>query len=249
MEQANTFNFIKGHKDDTGHLHTDFDLRIINGADEEAISVPNIKMNGAKVIRTLLERCCTRIGTIYKSDTPNKEWTEIIQGLDVGDQDVMLLRLREISMGNELETHYTCPDKECKTKIDLFIEVDEIPVKEWTGKDFIEFDLPHGGKLKDGSIAKKGRMRFPNGLDREMLDTVIRKNVGKANTSLLTRVVMDVEGQKVTDAFIRDLSTKDRQYLMQLIKDEGFGLDLKVEVECPNCGETFTASLNVVNFI
>lgn len=246
--EGTTFNFLRGYEDATGFMHTDFEIRPMDGSDEEAIANPMTRKNGAKVIRVLLERCCIRIGTIYQSDLKEKEWTEIIQSLNTGDQDVMLLHLRAISVGEDLETHYKCPDPECKTDIKVLVNVDEIEMKPWNGNKFIEFELPNGGYLKD-SLLKTGKLRHPNGLDREILDGVIRKNVGKANTSLLTRLIVDMEGKKVDDSFVRNLSYKDRQYLLDLLKDEGFGVDLNVEVTCPNCSETFEASLNVVNFI
>ena len=100
-----TFDFVRGYTDESGTTHKDFELREMNGSDEEAISKPEIKSNGAKIGRTLLERCCLRIGTIYKSEVKSQEWREIIQSLAVGDQDIMLLRLREISLGDR---KYVC---------------------------------------------------------------------------------------------------------------------------------------------
>ena len=93
-----TFEFLAGYIDNGGNLHKDFELREIDGSDEEAISKGEIRSNGAKVVRTLLERCCTRIGTIHKEDVKSNEWREIIQSLYIGDQDIMLLKLRQISL-------------------------------------------------------------------------------------------------------------------------------------------------------
>lgn len=244
-----TFDFIRGYRDEEGNLHTDFELREMNGTDEEAISKPAIKSNGGKIVRVLLERCCVRIGTIYKEDVKASKWQEIIQSLAIGDQDIMLLRLRQISLGEEIETQYECPDENCKTKINLFVDVDELTINPFKGEDIIEFDLPKGGALKDGTIVKRGKLRLPNGLDREALDSVIRKNVGQANTLMLTRCITELEGTAIHDDFVRNLSMKDRNYLNDLLKENSFGVDMSVEVECPECYETFKASLNAVNFL
>lgn len=243
------FDFVKGYTDETGNIHKDFELREMTGSDEEAISKPEIKSNGAKVGRTLLERCCIRIGTIYKSDVKSQEWREIIQSLSVGDQDIMLLKLRAISLGDEIETKYECVDKSCKADITTIISIDELEINPYNGQELIDFELPKGLKDKEGNLITKGKLRLPNGLDREVLDGVIRKNQGLANTMMLTRCIVELEGAKVHDDFVRQLSMKDRNYLSDLIKENSFGVSTIVDVDCPNCGESFKASLNVVNFI
>lgn len=248
-ELGEVFDFVKGYVDESGTLHKDFELREMNGSDEEAISKAEIKSNGAKMGRTLLERCCTRIGTIYKSDVKSQEWREMIQSLSVGDQDIMLLKLREISLGDEIETNYECVDSNCKSKITNIITIDELEITPYNGQELIDFELPKGLKDKDGNLIRNGKLRLPNGLDREVLDGVIRKNQGLANTMMLTRCIVELEGAKVHDDFVRNLSMKDRNYLSEIIKENTFGVNTTVEVTCPNCGETFKASLNAVNFI
>ena len=247
--ELNEFDLLAGYEDEHGTVHKDFAIREINGSDEEAISKSEIKSNGAKVIRTLLERCCERIGTINKSDVKPNAWREIIQSLTVADQDIMLLRLRQISLGDELETEYKCPDSNCKSDIKVLVDIEELEILPFQGDRVISFELPKGGLDKDGNRVKKGKLRFPTGLDREVLDSVVRKNSGLANTMMLTRLITELEGTKVHDDFVRNLSVKDRQYLMNLLKEHSYGINLEVEVTCPSCMETFTASLNTVNFI
>ena len=51
------------------------------------------------------------------------------------------------------------------------------------------------------------------------------------------------------DDIVRNLSLRDRNYLLDVLNENRFGVDLTVEVECPTCGETFKASLNATNFL
>lgn len=244
-----TFELLKGYKDENGVVHKEFELREMNGADEEAISKKEIKSNGAKILRTLLTRCCLRIGTIEKASVKDSKWTDIIQSLVVADQDYMILKLREISIGEEIETSYKCPDEDCKSDIIVTTTIDELEITPFDGEDIIEFELPKGFRDKDGNILKKGKLRHPNGLDREILDGIARKNIGHANTLMLTRCITELEGIKVYDELVRDLSVKDRNYLLKLLQEHKFGVNLEVDVECPSCYESFRASLNVANFI
>lgn len=249
ISTGETFDLIQGYKDEEGTLHTEVEVREMNGTDEEAISKKDINSNGGKVVRTLLERCVLRIGTIYRDEVKSNKWREIIQELSVGDQDYILLKIRQASLGDEIETQYECPDPNCKEKIITTITVDELPIVPFNGQHTIEFELPRGHVTKDGTVLRKGKLRHPNGLDREALDTVMRKNSGLANTLMLSRCIVELEGIKVHDDIVRNLSMKDRNYLLSLINENRFGVDLAVEVECPTCAETFKASLNATNFI
>ena len=66
---------------------------------------------------------------------------------------------------------------------------------------------------------------------------------------MLSRCIIDLEGIKVHDDIVRNLSLRDRNYLLDVLNENRFGVDLTVEVECPTCGETFKASLNATNFL
>lgn len=244
-----TFEMLVGYVDQDGNVHREFEVREMNGLDEEAISKNSIKNNGGKILRTILERCCVRIGTIERSEVKPSKWTDIIQDLTVDDQDYILFKIRELSYGEEIECKHTCPNPECKEEIITTIETDELEVIPFDGQHTIEFELPKGFKDKDGNLLRRGKIRRPNGLDREILDNVIRKNVGQANTLMLSRCIVELEGIKVYDDLVRSLSVKDRNYLVKLIEEHKCGVNLAIDIECPNCYEEFKASLNAVNFI
>lgn len=245
-----TFELLRPYVDKDGVSHLDFEIREMDGSDEEAIAKKEIKSNGAKVLRTLLARCCYRIGTLEKADMRDAKWAEIIQSLPVADQDYMIMQLRKISLGEEIETKHICPDPECKAEILTTIDIDEdLEITPFDGVTEIEFELPKGYTNKEGNVLKKGKLRYPNGLDREILDGVARKNLGHANTLMLTRLITELEGEKVDDDIVRSLSMKDRKYLLDLLDEHKYGVKLEVEVECPECYESFKASLNAVNFI
>lgn len=70
-----------------------------------------------------------------------------------------------------------------------------------------------------------------------------------ASTLLLTRIVK-IEGVVVTDDVIRGLSSRDREYLLELLGEYKFGYNMdELEVECPECGETTLVSLNNADFL
>lgn len=241
-------NFLKGYKDENGVIHTEFEYREMNGTDEEAIAKPKVKSSGSMITRVLLERCIIRIGTIEKSSVKPSEWTDIIQSLAIGDQDFAMLKIRELSLGEEFEVTHKCPT--CKTKINSVFTLDELPLVPYNGLEEVEFELPRGYKDKDGKIHKTGVMRHATGLDREVLDKMVSQNPSMANTLLLARCIKSLGTAPITDDLLRNLSMKDRNYLFALIRDISFGYDVSdFEIECPNCERELNISFNQTDFL
>lgn len=241
-------NFLKGYKDENGVIHTEFEYREMNGTDEEAIAKPKVKSSGSMITRVLLERCILRIGTIEKSSVKPSEWTDIIQSLAIGDQDFAMLKIRELSLGEEFEVTHKCPT--CKTKINSVFTLDELPLVPYNGLEEVEFELPRGYKDKDGKIHKTGVMRHATGLDREVLDKMVSQNPSMANTLLLARCIKSLGTAPITDDLLRNLSMKDRNYLFALIRDISFGYDVSdFEIECPNCERELNISFNQTDFL
>ena len=113
----------------------------------------------------------------------------------------------------------------------------------------IKFTLQRGYKDKKGVVHKEGTMRLPNGLDREILTPLAKKNLARANTVLLTRLCKFTDGMPVDEDVMSSLTVKDREYLNTLLGENNFGYVLSVEVECDQCGEIFEGNINAVNFL
>ena len=245
--ETDKFNLLAGYIDEDGNNHTTFTLREMTGRDEEAISKSDIKQNGAKLISILLERCVTSIGSLTKKEVGIEKWREIIKSLLVGDQDYMLIKLRELSMGGEIEVTHTCPN--CKESLKTIFEVSELDIEPFKGQRVVPFSLPKGYIDKKGNVHRDGTMRLPTGQDREILTPIARKNVAQASTLMLTRLCKFDEGCSVTEEVMRDLTVRDREYLQKVLHENLFGINLEVDVVCTSCGEDFKGNLNATNFI
>ena len=248
-DDESVFEMLAGYKDQDGVIHREFTLREMTGKDEEAIHKSDIKSNGSKVVSILLARCVTRIGTLTPKSVGKNRWEELIKSLFTGDQDYMLIQLRKISIGEEIELNHVCPNKECKTKLKTIIDVDELEVVPFSGERVIEFELPRGYKDKKGVVHKTGTMRLPTGFDREVLTPLAKTNLAKAETVMLTRLCKFDDGAYVDDDVMGSLSIRDREYLQKLLQEHFFGVKLETEITCDSCGESFMGSFNASNFI
>lgn len=249
-DDSPVFEMLAGYKDKDGVVHKEFTLREMTGKDEEAIHKTDVKNNGSKVVTVLLTRCVTRIGTLTpKSVGGRQKWEEIIRSLYTGDQDYMLIQLRKISVGEEVELNHVCPNKDCKAKLHTILTLDELEVLPFDGVRDIEFELPRGYKDRKGVKHTAGVMRLPTGLDREVLTPLAKTNLAKAETVMLTRLCKFDDGAYVDEDVMSSLSIRDREYLQKLLREHFFGVKLETEVVCDSCGETFIGSFNASNFI
>ena len=246
-EEPIEYEMLCGYTDSNGVLHKTYTLREMTGRDEEAISKPEVKQNPTKAINILLSRCVLSIGTLERKSFQSNEWMNIIQSLYTGDQDVILMQLRKMSISDEIEVQHTCPN--CKAKLRTVLGVDELDIVPFKGSIVVPFTLSRGYKDKKGEVHKEGKMRLANGLDREILTPLAKKNLARANTVLLTRLCKFNDGTYIDEDVMAGLTIKDREYLNELLNENAFGYDLSVDVSCDQCGETFRGSLNVVNFL
>ena len=247
-DDANTeYEMLCGYKDNDGIVHKTYTIREMTGRDEEAISKPEVKQNPTKAINVLLSRCVLSIGTLEKKSFQSNDWMKIIQSLYSGDQDIMLMQLRKMSISDEIEVHHSCPN--CGAKLVTVLSVDELNIVPFKGSTVIKFSLSKGYKDKKGEVHRDGTMRLANGLDRELLTPLAKKNLARANTVLLTRLCKFDDGTYIDEDVMANLTVKDREYLNGLLNDNAFGYDLYVDVDCDQCGENFRGSLNMVNFL
>lgn len=246
-DDEEVFELLAGYVDSNNVTHKEFTLREITGKDEEAIHKGDVKNNSSRVVTILLTRCVTRLGTITPKSVGLKKWEEIIKSLYVGDQDYMLMQLRKISVGEQLEVSHTCPN--CNTKLNTTVNIDELEIVPYNGERVTPFELPRGYKDKKGEVHKSGTMRRPTGLDREILTPLAKTNIARAETVMLTRLCKFNDGLPVDDDIMGNLSIRDREYLQKLLQENYFGIKLETEVICDSCGESFTGTFNATNFM
>lgn len=238
---------LAGYTDKNGVFHDTFTYREMNGKDEEAISKSDVRVNGAKMMNILVERCVTQIGTLTKKECGTAEWGKIVRELLGGDLDYMAFKIRELSKGKEVEFTHKCP--ECGTKLTTIVQTDEFNIKPYMGKSSIDFELIRGYKDAKGQIHKTGTLRLPNGFDREVVTPLFKKNVSTAMSMLLTRLVTFSDGAMVTQNQISEMTLRDREILEKIIKDNTFGIDTTIDIVCSSCGTDISGEAGQSNFL
>src|SRR5437016_14407777 len=92
-----------GYTDEHGQLHRTVVLRKMTGKEEAILADRRNQRNGGKLVTELLSSCLVRLG-----DMP-KNGTAVVEGMYSADRNYLLLKLRTITFGSELQARYTCP--------------------------------------------------------------------------------------------------------------------------------------------
>ena len=117
------FTLPKGYVDKDGALHREVVLREITGADQEAMLSPQLRQNPAKMLTALLARVVVRLGTLDKGRID----TNVTANLFKTDRDFLVMKLKEIDSGPEMEMDVECPD--CGKKFKAFLDMSDFFVK------------------------------------------------------------------------------------------------------------------------
>ena len=238
---------IAGYVDKNGVLHDTFSYREMDGTDEEALNKADVRVNGARMIYTLCERCVVAIGSIQKKEVGMVEWSKIIRNMLTGDLDYMALKIRALSIGNIITFQHQCPH--CGKELITEVNVEELPIIPFKGMREIDFELTRGYTDLKGNVCKTGTIHLPTGADREAIVPFVRKNIATAYTVFLTRCAKFNEAGSITQSQIAKMTVKDRNYLQSILKDNAFGVDTAVNnLVCDSCGFSFDKEVGSSDF-
>ena len=220
---------VGGIIDPTGIIDT-ATVRELNGRDEEIIvKAPNV----AKAMIAILSRGVESIGG-------EKATNEDIEALLAADRDLLLMKIREVTFGAELEFSLECPF--CGESTETAINIaEDIPVK------YLEnpvHDRSFTVPLRKGGVAE---VRLPTGVTQKNIAAAAgNKTVAELNTLMLYGCVKTINGRDVIDmSQILNLGIADRNKIIEELNSRSPGPQWdQVKKTCPNCEEEVTLPLS-----
>ena len=128
MNEANTageytFTLPKGYTDEKGTLHREITIKEITGADQEAMLNPQLKNNPARMLTALMARVIVKLGTLESKDIGTHVTAQMLKS----DRDFLILKLKEIDAGPEMEIDVECPS--CSHKFKATLDVSDFFVR------------------------------------------------------------------------------------------------------------------------
>src|SRR5215467_14589724 len=145
-----------GYTDQEGSIHRRVVLRKMTGREEAILADRKYARNGGKLVTELLHSCIVEVEGLE----PNGRGP--VTGMYSADRNYLLLKLRSITFGSELEATYTCPG--CGESISTLEDLEELPVRmvpEGEELQELAIELEDGYVDKEGSVHTALTMRLP----------------------------------------------------------------------------------------
>lgn len=214
------------------------EVRELTGADEEALA--RVQGSFSRWVSLLLELAVEKIDNV-SADTDN------VGALLVGDRDYLLMAIRKVTWGPEIELSGVQCAK-CREFFDVTVHTDDIPIKTLPSRADVNFTVA----LRNGCSAE---VRLPNGHDQAVYLEKEDLSNAQRNTLLLQRCVESITQPSGVEmpvagfpSMVREgLSLPDRTRLLHAINSKMPGARYnEVPVKCPECGETTEFGLGPV---
>ena len=241
-----------GYLDDQGHRQRQVVLRKMTGREEAILADKRNQRNGGRLISELLASCIVRIG----GESPNGHTQKAVSSMYSVDRNFLLLKLRSITFGPELEASYNCPH--CGEVIRTVENLEQLPVRtleDGQSGEEISLELEDGYVDRDGQMHTALTLRLPQGADEEAVAPQVRQNPAEGKNCLLARCMkslgdlprqrMEAIGPKI----ISELTLADRRKIDRAVNQAAPGINLIKQVECPQCNQTFQSTLDLSRFL
>lgn len=244
------FTLPVGYTDPQGRTHRRVTLRKMTGREEAILADRKYQRNGGKLVTELLHSCLVRLGDLEANGRGP------VSGMYSVDRNYLLLKLRSITFGSELEATYTCPS--CGESTRVTEDLDGLPVRvvpEGEDQPEVTVELEDGYVDREGQVHTALTLRLPTGADEEAVAPQMRENASLGKNALLARCMrtlgevpphrMEALGPRI----MSELTLTDRRRIDRALNEAAPGVDLVRELECSSCGKGFSASLDLSNFL
>jgi hypothetical protein len=234
-----------GYVDDNGVVHQEVEISPLTGREEDLLAA-NQGREVASLVTTVLQRCIQRIGTI----APMTE--DVIRNLLVADRQYLLLKLRELTLGDYVRATICCPWPGCGKKIMVSFTINDIPVTESIDKGPIyRMELsPEATFVSElGEAYREVAFRLPNGEDQELISPLLVQNEAQALTLLLQRCLHSISSlQHPNQDVVNRLSPLARIEIEQQMEAVAPKVELTMESKCPECGRDYAVPFDIQHF-
>jgi hypothetical protein len=248
MEQGADFLMASlpgGYIDGEGNVHHEVELTPLTGREEELLAGYSAQDLASRVT-TVLQRCIRRIGTVSPVSR------DLISSLLIADRQYLLLKLRELTHGRDIQASLNCPWPDCGQPIMVNFSMDKIPVVELVDPEptyTMELSAEAAFVTDSGESYRNVCFRLPNGSDQEVLIPILLNDEIKAQTTLLKRCIQSIGTvADLPDTNVEQLSPLARQEIETRMETLAPKVELTMESTCPDCGRDYAAPFDIQTF-
>src|SRR5262245_21786832 len=248
IPEAGLFVLPGGYVADDGALHCEVELSPLTGRLEERLFDAPFHTPSASAITILLAGCIKRLGTLATVDA------EVVKGLLVGDREYLLIRLRQMAFGPEVEAVWRCVNPHCLKPMDISFSLAELSIerKAMATRFFThKFSLVEnsGAVVAPGLDGCEVKVRLPTGGDQEALAAIFHDDPAAAINQLLARCLQSGSGGRSLDAAeVAQWPAAARHELYEAMWRLAPQVTIELDLTCPECRKYFVADFDFTEF-
>lgn len=220
--------YIPEENGEPAKVITECEVREMTGEDEDLLGSRKVPPH-QKVVG-LIGRCVTRIGDI----TDRAIIHNLIPQLPGGDRLFLLIKIRQVSLGDVVPYDIVCP--KCEKSHMYTFDLNDFVVRNMPDrfKRVYEVKLPSG---------KEAIFHLMLGSDEARMEKA-SSDLDGASLPIWARLDL-LNGKAPTINDVKRLSLRDRAYLRGMFEEVEGGVDLGLELECAHCGFEFEDRLDL----
>ena len=189
----------------------------MTGAEEELLTNQRLIRTG-DAVNQVLANCTLRIGD------DEEIGPKVVMDMLSGDRLFTLVKLRQVSLGDEVELDLVCPSAACRAKNRVTVNLDDLLVTPYGEEREFMFTLPTSGS--------KVRFVYLDGHKEKRLAQMEEPSLSAA---MMIRI-LDIDGNAPTKKTLNEMSMRDRSALRQEMLRVDAGIDTSIESDCDSCG-------------
>jgi hypothetical protein len=226
--------------DDAGRAHRKVRVRELTGADEERLF--DRARGGARRVSAFLAHAIESVDGV--AGAIDEAFADSLQ---IGDRDYLLLRLRQMDLGDAVHQVMRCPA--CARKVDVDFCISELPVRRLPDPQAIVTLAAAAETCAAAAAPQALQLRWPTGADQAAVEELALVNPAAANTRLYARLVHDVDGQGPPDeAAVRAWPVALRARVGAWLEAHVPGPDLFLDLACPHCNADMSYAFDLPAF-
>lgn len=196
----------------------------MTGVEEELLTNQRLIRSG-DAVNHVLANCVLRVG-----DNERPALSDVMNMLS-GDRLFTLVKLRQISLGDDVELELVCPNPACRVKNRLTVNIEDLAVTSYPEDREFTYALPGSGR--------KVRFSYLDGHKEKRLAQISEPNISAA---MMIRI-LDIDGNPPTKKALAEMSMRDRSALRAEMLRVDAGIDTTIECNCESCGTRLRTKL------
>lgn len=235
-----------GLRGQDGAVHRVVTMKPMTGRTEEILADPKLKENPMRAIIDVL------VDVIVSIDGIPRVTRDVLRQLNNKDLEFLLVANHITSFDDEYTFISKHPVDGAENEVivnlkDLLDTANYIDDSESTE---MTFELPRGYRDREGNLHKEITVVVPTAFIQEQVYKQTKVNPASAITKMLLLCTKKLGTMTMLNPDVfKDMTKKDRDFILRKINEFDGGVDLNVEVVCSSCGDTYKDAIPAVGLL